>query len=262
MRKALHALFGGLTRAVLIVIALMALIAAAPFLATWFDDRGIPGALIVGIVLLVAACSSGYAFFFTTSPNRKRSRALRQLGDEFGLPYSRRIQVPRRLRLLPSFAQLFGAYTIHDGIGGHRDDGPLLVFARSWSTDLYEPTHWALCAATTTMLAAPALLIGPRHLSVDELPIFDEMLFESDAFDHVWEVRTDDRLLASTIVDQRLMAWLLAREPDTSFELGGPWAMAVSHGMDPTAGRALVDALNGFLQHLPRVAISELGRGY
>jgi hypothetical protein len=162
---------------------------------------------------------------------------------------------------LPSFQLLSGAWTIHDGIEGHHGSGPLLVFARSRSTDSYEPTHWSLCLATTTTLAAPQLFIAPRHYSVDERAIYDEVMFESDDFDRVWEVRTDDRLLASTIVDQRLMAWLLAREPNMSFELGGAWAMSVSHGSDETDGRELIDALDGFLEHLPRVAFSELGRG-
>ena len=138
----------------------------------------------------------------------------------------------------------------------------MIVFARAWSTDGYEPTHWQICAATSTLLAAPQLLVGPRHRSVDERALYDEVLFESDAFDEVWEVRTDDRLLASTIIDQRMMMWLLDRPPDVSFELGGPWAMAVSHGIDQGVPAELVVALEGFLEHLPRVAIAELGRGH
>ena len=59
-----------------------------------------------------------------------------------------------------------------------------------------------------------------------------------------------------------MMAWLLGRRPDVSFELRGAWAMAVTHGIDRSAPAALVDALDGFLEHLPHVAISELGRDY
>lgn len=139
--------------------------------------------------------------------------------------------------------------------------GPLYVFARSWSPDEYEPTRWALCAATTTTLSAPQLLIGPRHHSVDEQPLFDEVLFESEAFDRVWEVRTDDHLLASTIVDQRMMAWLLERAPNMSFELGGSWAMTTTHGVYREAPADLISALDGFLAHLPRVAMKGLHRG-
>ena len=71
----------------------------------------------------------------------------------------------------------------------------------------------------------------------------------------------DDHRLASTIVDQRMMVWVLDREPNMSFELGGAWAMTVTHRVDPEAPADLVRALDGFLEHLPRVALTELDRG-
>jgi len=262
VRKVMHAMFGGFSRSLLILAALAALIAGGPFIAEWFDDHGLPGGMIVLLGIVTGTCAGGFAFFSTMIPRSTTSRALRQLGDELGLPYSKKIRLPRGVRALPSFQLMYDGWAVHDGIEGHREGGPLLVFARSWSTDGYEPTRWSICAATTALLKAPQLLVGPRHLSVDERPILDEVVFESDAFDRIWEVRTDDHLLASTIIDQRMMTWLLERRPDVSFELRGAWAMAVTHGIDRSAPAALVDALDGFLAHLPHVAISELGRGY
>jgi hypothetical protein len=46
-----------------------------------------------------------------------------------------------------------------------------------------------------------------------------------------------------------------------SFELAGPWGMTVTQRVNPEAPADLVSALDGFLEHLPHVAISELGRG-
>jgi hypothetical protein len=260
VRKALHLTFGGLTRSAITLGAFALLIAGGPFIAGWFDERGIPGERIVLLVLAIGACASGFAFFVTMTPRRKRSRALRKLARELELPYREKIWLPRSVRTLPSF-QLTQGWVAHDGIEGHRDSGPLLVFARSWIPDNYEPTRWALCAATTTTLAAPQLLIGPRHHSVDEQPLFDQVLFESEALGRLWEVRTDDHLLASTIVDQRMMAWFLEREPNMSFELSGPWAMTVTHGVESDTPADLVSALDGFLEHLPRVVVTELDRG-
>ncbi len=260
MRKALHLLFGGLTRSLIVFAVLALLIAGGPFIAGWFDDRGIPGATIVLLGLALGACASGFAFFFTMTPRRKRRRALRKLAGELGLPYREKVWLTRDVRALPSF-QLISGWVVHDGIEGRRGSEPLYVFSRSGSPDAYEPTRWALCAATTTSLAAPQLLIGPRHLSVDEQPLFDQVLFESEAFDRVWEVMADNHRLASTIVDQRMMAWLLDREPNMSFELGGSWAMTVTHGVDPETPADLVRALDGFLEHLPRLALTELDRG-
>jgi hypothetical protein len=260
VRKALHLMFGGLTRSMIVFAALALLIATGPFIASWFDDRGIPGAMIVLLGLVIGASASGFAFFFTMTPRRKRRRALRKLAVELGLPYREKVWLTRDVRALPSF-QLLSGWVVHDGIEGQRGSEPLYVFSRSWSPDGYEPTRWALCAATTTPLDAPQLLIGPRHHSVDEEPLFAEVLFESEAFDRAWEVLADDHRLASMIVDQRMMAWLTEREPNMSFELGGPWAMAVIHRIDPETPADLVRALDGFLEHLPRVAMTELDRG-
>jgi hypothetical protein len=260
VRKALRLLFGGLTRSLMVFAALALLIAAGPFIASWFDDRGIPGATIVLLGLALGACASGFAFFFTMTPRRKRRRALRKLAYELGLPYREKVWLTRDVRVLPSFQ--LTEWVAHDGIEGHRGSEPLYVFSGSWSPDGYEPTRWALCAATTTPLDAPQLLIAPQHLSVDEQPLSDEVVFESEAFDRAWEVVADDHRLASTIVDQRMMAWLLERKPNMSFELGGAWAMTMTHRADPEAPADLVSALDGFLAHLPRVAVTELDRGW
>jgi hypothetical protein len=252
-------MFGGLTRSLIVLAALVLLIAAGPFIAGWFDDRGIPGATIVLLGLAIGACASGFAFFFTMTPRRKRRRALRELAGELGLPYREKVRLTRDARELPSFQLV--EWVVHDGVEGYRGAEPLCVFSGSWSPDGYEPTRWALCAATSTPLEAPQLLIAPRHLSVDERPLSDEVLFESEAFDLAWKVMADDHRLASTIVDQRMMAWLLQQEPNMSFELGGAWAMTVTHRADLEAPADLISALDSFLAHLPRVAVTELDRG-
>jgi hypothetical protein len=140
VRKALHLMFGGLTRSLIAFGAFALLIGAGPFIAAWFDDRGIPGAAIVLLVLATGACASGFAFFFTMTPRRRRSRALRKLAGDLRLPYREKVWLSRDVRTLPSF-QLLAGWVAHDGIEGHRDSGPLFVFARSWSPDEYEPTR-------------------------------------------------------------------------------------------------------------------------
>jgi hypothetical protein len=260
VRKALHLMFGGMTRSAIVFSVLVLLIAAGPVIAGWFDERGLPGGTIVFLGLALGTGASGFAFFFTMTPRRNRSRALRKLARELGLPYRQRVWLTRDVRALPSF-QLNSQCVIHDGIEGYRGSEPLYVFSCSWSPEAYEPTRWVLCAATLTALSSPRLLIGPRHYSVDERPLFEQVLFESEMFDRIWAVRTDDHRLASTIVDQRMMAWLLEREPNMSFELAGPWGMTVTQRVNPEAPADLVSALDGFLEHLPHVAISELGRG-
>jgi hypothetical protein len=133
------------------------------------------------------------------------------------------------------------------------------VFARSWTPDVYESTDWSFCAATTTELDGPTVQIYPRHLSLDERELYQELALESDEFDRVWRVRTDDLRFASAVVDQRMMAWLLDQEPVVSFDLGGRWAMAVSHRDGADVAAELVASLDGFLMRVPRAAFSSFG---
>ena len=80
MRKALHLMFGGSTRFVLVFAALALLIAGGPFIAGWFDDRGIPGGTIVLFGLALGACASGFAFFFTMTPRTEAEASAAQVG--------------------------------------------------------------------------------------------------------------------------------------------------------------------------------------
>ncbi len=152
-----------------------------------------------------------------------------------------------------------GTWSVLDGIEGHHEGAPLLVFARSWTPDVYETTEWSFCAATTTELDGPSVQICPRHLSLDEREVYEELALESE-FDRFWRVRTDDPRFASAVVDQRMMLWLLDQEPIVSFDLGGPWPMAVSHRDEPDVAAGLVGTLDGFLARVPRAAFSLFGR--
>jgi hypothetical protein len=134
-------MFGGLTRSAIALAAFALVIAGGPFIASWFDDRGIPGATIVLLGLAIGACASGFAFFFTMTPRRKRRRALRELAGELGLPYREKVRLTRDARELPSFQLV--EWVVHDGVEGYRGAEPLCVFSGSWSPDGYEPTRWA-----------------------------------------------------------------------------------------------------------------------
>ena len=252
-------LLGGETRSLVLYGCVAVLFICGPFIAGWLDARGLPGAGLVLIAIVFAALVAGYAVY-STFPRSARSRELIRLGADLDVPYRRKMALPHEIYSLPSFRLMAsGTWSVLDGIEGHHDGAPLLVFARSWTPDVYETTEWTFCAATTTELDGPVVQICPRHLSLDERELYEELALESDEFDRLWRVRTNDLRFASTVVDQRMMAWLLDQKPIVSFDLGGRWAMAVSHrdGADVAAG--LVEALDGFLARVPRAAFSLFG---
>ena len=141
--------------------------------------------------------------------------------------------------------QIFG------GFEGEFNDLRIAVFSRSQAPNNYEPTIWRSCAATRRTFDAPFLRIEPRGGDVDLVGgKLEELSFESETFNDVWRVRTSDRRFAVAFVDQRMMAWLEERMTDVAFEVGGGWVMVE---IDDDADRALLDTLEGFIDHIPRV---------
>jgi hypothetical protein len=260
MGRLRYRLLGGETRSFVLYACVAALFIAGPFLAGWLDAHGLPGAGLVLIAIALAALAAGYAVY-SALPRNARSRELIRLGADLDVPYRRRMALPHPIYALPSFRLMAsGTWSVLDGIEGHHNGAPLLVFARSWTPDVYEATEWSFCAATTTDLDGPTVQICPRHLSLDERVVYEELTLESDQFDRLWRVRTDDLRFASAVVDQRMMAWLLDQDPVVSFDLGGPWAMAVSHRDGADVAARLVESLDGFLKRVPHAAFSLFGR--
>jgi len=80
---------------------------------------------------------------------------------------------------------------------------------------------------------------------------------EFGAFERRFRVRTSDRLFATALLDQRMLAWILGIEGSWRLEIGGGWAM-VSHGdlSDPKMIDRSVDTLRSFVAKIPGAAAS------
>jgi hypothetical protein len=58
------------------------------------------------------------------------------------------------------------------------------------------------------------------------------------------------------LIDQRVMAWLLASPGDVTFEAAGPWLAASTPAGDPALRDDLVAAVIELRERLPRVSPS------
>ena len=222
-----------------------------PALANRLDDRGVPGDRIVLALIALTTCFVGYAVY-TSLPRQRRARAVARLATSARAPFQRQFRAPSTMHQLPFLALVpVDNRQILGGFEGTFNDLRIAVFSRSQAPDDYEPTISRSCAATSRTFDAPFLRIEPRGVGVDlESRRLEELSFESETFNTSWRVRTSDRRFAEAFVDQRMMAWLEERKTDVAFEVGGGWVMVET---DDEADRALLDTLEGFTEHIPRV---------
>lgn len=124
------------------------------------------------------------------------------------------------------FGKLPGAQRVENVVWGVRDDREVRAFDyRRPSED--ESIRYS-CAMVRIPDAWPSLLVR-RHGPLDAarnaagLPRID---FELETFNRRFEVRSEDRRLASAVIDQRMMGWLLDSDPALGFQLQDGWLLA------------------------------------
>lgn len=112
------------------------------------------------------------------------------------------------------------------------------------------------CAVTGLTVHSPHLLVTHRSLSDSATGLVVlHIETESEAFNEEWEIRCADRRFASAVVHQGMMDWLLQRgetPPRTSFELNGPWLLAITEMLRPHEYGIVLDDLTIFLDKIPR----------
>jgi hypothetical protein len=85
--------------------------------------------------------------------------------------------------------------------------------------------------------------------------------FELEDFNRVFEVRSDDRRLASAVVDQRMMGWLLESDPALGFQLQHGWLLAWMPRLPPEELERVLTMVEGFHERIPRAVWSLYGDG-
>ena len=237
----------------------MGLLLSAPALSDALDSRGLPGGPIAltAVGAMVALTLWAYS---TTIPRSRRRRAMRRWARERGAPFRSDFVLPSSLKEVPSLEGL----GLEGGVANlavvRVADDEVMVFDR-WRAGAagYEDAEWRTVAAMHTRMDLPRVVIHPRHhpfrgaVSQDELHAVGT---ESGEFDRRFRVITDDRAGGVAVIDARTMAWLLDRPVDLTYETAGPWLTCSRPSGSADHLDALVDAVIGFRDHLPRVAAS------
>lgn len=187
-------------------------------------------------------------FRFGSSPQHSDAAAL---ADQLGYTYSP--TDPGDVRALPF--RLFErgqGRTVSDFVSGRHTGQPAQFFVLEG-----QDASTLNCAVIGIPADFPPISITPRRGSLVVMHGDDDIQFESDEFNHAFRVHCANKQCAFSLIDGRMMEWLLAqRIPFMTIELSGPWWFVVMPSIQPSGWPAMLSLYDSFGAHVPPVALS------
>ncbi len=114
------------------------------------------------------------------------------------------------------------------------------------------------CALATVAIACPELRIGHENALTrlgGDLGVRDIEL-EYDDFNRRFRVKCGDQKFAFSLLDGKMMQWLLDADAFQSVEIVGPWIFVVTNRMAPERWLGLGSWLQQFVHQIPPVVYS------
>lgn len=206
------------------------------------------------LIIVVVAGMAGYVAYLT---RQRRIAALKAFASEIGFTYSARdpgrvLSAPFRLFKRGSRPKtqdfVCGAYN-----GLHFQT---FEFQYTVSNGKSSRTYWHTCVIVNVGFAAPLLGIGQENVMTrlgSRLGIRD-VEFESSEFNQTFRVHCDDQRFAFSLVDPRMMEWLMTRALDSeAIEIAGNWVMFAYSKQLPAKRRELIEIAGSFVANIPSV---------
>lgn len=242
--------------------AKMALIAvagvAAGLLFTVLAVAGDERAVFVTLALYVGGIA-----LVTLYRKFSRRSAVEREARRLGLSFSRRDP----FRVLDAdfhpflrFGKLPGTQRVENVVWGVRDGREVRAF------DYRRPAEDEIrysCAMVRIPDGWPSLLVrrhGPLDVARNAAGL-QRIEFELEEFNRRFEVRSDDRRLASAVIDQRMIGWLLESDPALGFQLQEGWLLAWMPQLPPDELERTLTTVEGFHERIPRAVWSLYGDG-
>jgi hypothetical protein len=114
--------------------------------------------------------------------------------------------------------------------------------------------HRFECAVSTVDAACPHLTLDHENLFTrlaDHLAMHD-IEFESEDFNHAYNVKCDDERFAFAFVDARMIVWLMAHGDGYAFEVVGDRLLVACRRLDPMALVPVLGTVRDFRAQVPR----------
>jgi Protein of unknown function (DUF3137) len=118
--------------------------------------------------------------------------------------------------------------------------------------------HRFTCAALTIDADCPTLRIGHEGFlsRMGNALGFKDVELEYDDFNRAFRVKCDDQKFAFSLLDGRMMEWLLEHRGIETIEVVGPFVLLASSKLPPESWLALAGTSEAFHAHIPRVVWS------
>ena len=157
------------------------------------------------------------------------------------------------------FGKLPGTQGVENVVWGQRAGREVRAF-EYWRSAEDEPIRYS-CAIVRIPEVWPSLLLRRKgRLDVARSAAgLGGQEFELENFNRLFEVRSDDRRLASAVVDQRMMGWLLESDPVLGFHLQNGWLFAWMPRLPPQEIERVLAMVEGFHERIPRAVWSLYG---
>jgi len=174
-------------------------------------------------------------------------------------PFDSRKRIP-----MPLFHRGGGGSTSNAMHGSWRGAEVRLLSLHWHTAKTNQDEHWWLGLTPIAATTSP-LHIGkapPDEGSIDELGLH-RVEFELGAFNEAYLVYAADRYVATAIVDQRMMDWLMRSDPQWDYEIADGWLMVMREDLRANPNNyelePVLEALLAFRDHIPDVAASLFG---
>jgi hypothetical protein len=217
------------------------------------------------ILLFVVVVAAGVAVSYYLKQKRRQELAL--VARQLGLEYS-------PVDALGCLGLPFALFAKGDGRGienvlwGTWQGIPLREFDYWYyeeSTDSRgnrSKTYYRFsCTVTEIEAYCSSLRVERENLFTsiaDHIGLHD-IEFESEEFNHEFNVKGEDRKFANDFIDARMMQWLLTTEHGFGFEVSGKWLLCYGKRRAPLELVPLVGTVKQFREHVPRVVYELYG---
>jgi hypothetical protein len=219
--------------------------------------------------VVLALVAAGGIWYFQFQLKQKRIANLRAVATQLGFEFSPDDR-------WNTFGFPFALFGQGDGQGvenvmvGERNGVPVRLFD-FWYYDETSDTnhnrsrsyHRFTCAALTIDADCPTLRIGHESVlsRIGSALGFHDVELEYDDFNRRYRVKCKDQKFAFSLLDGRMMEWLLAASAIDSVEVVGPFLLLALPRLASEDWPGLLTTAEQFLEHVPRVVFSTWPRG-
>jgi Protein of unknown function (DUF3137) len=189
----------------------------------------------------------------------QRASALGLMYHPGSDPQDTRSQLP-----MPLFRR-GGGGRVNDAMDGTWRGAEVRLLSLAWHTaKTNQDEHWWLGLTRIDARTSPLRIgkVPPDERSIDELHL-KRVTLELEDFNRQWLVYAADPRVATAIVDQRMMQWLMSSHAQFDYELADRWLMVMREDLRASPSQyelePVFEALFAFREKIPRVASSLFG---